>query len=249
LRFVRSRTFSSQRIAGGAFVLLLAVAAVFFPGFARGQQASASSGNDSFITAKTAQDQNLAAANQEDEDAVYKKSPAVRAVGKFLHLSPEHASIAFEDFNFLVLAGVILFYAVKLLPKFFRGRQEKISQQLQEARTATEEANERLHVVEERLGRLDQEIAQLRTRAEQEGAADEQRIKAAIEEERKKIVAATEHEINALSAAAESNLRKFAAELAVARASARLQLTESDDRTLVRDFSASVQNELQGRRN
>jgi F-type H+-transporting ATPase subunit b len=233
-------------------LLMVAMAAVAFPSYAKGQEApakgSSASGNsnDNFITPKTAQSENLAAADKEDEDAVYKKSDAVRAVGRVFHLSPEHASIAFEDFNFLILAAAVVYFGVKFLPKFFRGRKDKIAQQLQEARKATEEASERLQAVEERLGRLDQEIQELRTRAEQDSATDEQRIKASIEEERKRIVAASEHEIGALSAAAERNLRRFAA---VTRASARLQLTEKDDRTLVRDFSSGVNADLQGRRN
>jgi len=229
-------------------VFLLVLLGGVAPVAIHAQQPDASPASGNFMTPQTSQDQNLAAANQEDEDSVFKKSPTVRAVGHLLHLSPEHSAVLFEDFNFLILAVIIVFYAAKMLPKFFRSRQLKIDQQLLEARIATQEANERLHAVEERLGRLDSEIEELRTKAERDSAADEQRIKAAIEEERKKIVASTEHEIAALSTAAERSLRKFAAELAVARASARLHLTDEADRTLVRDFSASVA-DVQGRLN
>lgn len=250
----------SKSLLAAAFALMLFVSAS--PRLAIAQAAptakpapAQSTGNsrDNFITPKTAQDQNLAAADQEDEEAVYKKSPTVRAVGRVFHLSPEHASVAFEDFNFLILAVALVYLGAKYLPKMFRERQQKIDQQLVEARVATEEANERLLAVESRLGRLDKEIEELRARAEQESAGDEQRIKASIEEERRKIVAAAEHEIHAISLSAERNLRKFAAELAVARASAHLHVTEQEDRAMVRDFKpgdgAAVGKDLDRRRN
>jgi F-type H+-transporting ATPase subunit b len=61
-----------------------------------------------------------------------------------------------------------------------------------------------------------------------------------MEGEKEKIVASAEQEIAAAGAAAERSLRRFAAELAVDRASARLHLTEGDDRTLIQEFAASL---------
>jgi F-type H+-transporting ATPase subunit b len=236
------RRISLKRLSAMAPVLSIALIAASLMPRAFGQQSSASTGsNGSFITAKTAQSENIAAAQEEDETAVYKNSASVRAIGHLLHLSPRASSVVFEDFNFLILAGVIVVYGAKALPKFFRGRQEVIDKQLVEARAATEDANERLRSVEERLSRLDSEIAELRSRAEKESAADEQRIKESIEEERKKVVAAAEHEITAMSIAAERSLRNFGAELAIARASGRLTLTEQDDRAMIHDFGASLE--------
>ena len=60
----------------------------------------------------------MAAAEKEDDEAVYKKSASVRAIGRMLHLSPETSSVVFEDLNFVLLAGIVLFYAMKLLPGF-----------------------------------------------------------------------------------------------------------------------------------
>ena len=238
----------SRRLSLAAVVL---AAALFSMGPAFAQQpAPASSSDGSFMTAQTASSQNLPAAEQEDETAVYKKSPTVRAIGKALHLSPEAASSAFEYFNFVILAGGVLFFVIKLVPKAFRDRQSKIDEQLVEARTATEDANQRLKQVEERLGRLDHEIEELRKRAEQDGVGDEQRVKQSIEDERRKIVASAEQEIAAASATAERGLRKFAAELAMARAIGHLQVSETQDRELVHDFAVGLNGgELQERRN
>lgn len=198
----------------------------------------AKSGN--FISQKTASSQNLARAEQEDEEYVFKHSASVRAFGHLFHLSPEAASTLFWALNFLILVLFVGFFVVKALPKMFRERRQSIEKQLVEARVATERAQERLRVVEERLGRLDTEIAEVRERAEADSAGDEERTKVTIEEERKKIVASAEQEIAAAGAAAERRLRRFAAELAVERASARLSITEDDDRALVRDFSRGL---------
>ena len=243
-----SRRRSQLRSRAFGWLLLAALLSIV-PMSLHGQEATTGSSGTSAMTA-AANRQNEAGAEQADETAVYKKSASVRAIGRIFHLSPDAASASFEYFNFAILAGVILFYGVKLVPKMFRERQNKIDQQLVEARTATDEANARLKVVEDRLGRLDQEIEELRKRAEQEGAGDEQRIKQSIEEERRKIVAAAEQEISAASATAERGLRNFAAELAMARALGHLQLTEKQDRVLVQDFGAGLASaDLQERRN
>ena len=66
-----------------------------------------------------------------------------------------------------------------------------------------------------------------------------------MEDEKQKIVASAEQEIAAAGAAAERRLRRFAAELAVDRATSRLHLTEGDDRTLIQEFAASLGAEWQ----
>lgn len=244
-----SKSLSSVRLLLAGIVLAGAVAV---PHGMLAQQAAAQSQDQpagDFMTPQTQKSQNMAAAEQEDDEAVYKKSSSVRAIGRILHLSPEASSVAFEDFNFLLLAAIIVFYAAKLLPGFFRGRQQELDKHLTEARVATEEANERLLAVEKRLGRLDQEIEQLRAKAEQDGAADERRIRDSIEEERKKIVASAEQEIAAMASTAERSLRRFGAEIAIARAAGKLQLSEADDRTLIQDFGASLGPDLARRRN
>ena len=104
--------------------------------------------------------------------------------------------------------------------------------------------------VEERLSHLDSEIAAVREQAERDSANDEVRIRQTMEEEKNKIVRAAEQEIAAAGAAAERRLRRFAAELAVDRATSRLHLTEGDDRTLIQEFASSLgSNGNQGGRN
>ena len=198
----------------------------------------------------TANSQNLAKAEQEDEEYAFKHSDPVRAFAKMFHLSPEAASVFFWSLNAVLLFVFVGYFLVTGLPKAFRSRRQQLDRQIVEARVATEKAEERLRGVEERLSRLDSEIAAVREQAERDSAHDEIRIKQAMEDEKKKIVASAEQEIASAGAAAERRLRKFAAELAVDRATSRLHLTEGDDRTLIQEFASSLgSNGSEGGRN
>jgi F-type H+-transporting ATPase subunit b len=53
---------------------------------------------------------------------------------------------------------------MKVLPKTFRNRSTAIQKHLVDARTATEEATARLSSVEDRLSKLDDQIAAMRAR-------------------------------------------------------------------------------------
>jgi F-type H+-transporting ATPase subunit b len=203
-----------------------------------------------FINSKTASSQNLAKAEQEDEEYVFKHSKPVSAFARLFHLSPEVASGFFWAFNAVLLFVFVGYYLITGLPKAFRSRRQQLERQIVEARSATEKADERLRAVEERLSHLDSEIAAVREQAERDSANDEIRIRQTMEDEKKKIVTAAEQEIAAAGAAAERRLRKFAAELAVDRATSRLHLTEGDDRTLIQEFASSLgSNGSQGGRN
>lgn len=214
------------------------------------QPAAPAANNHTFVDSKTARSQNLAKAEEEDEEYVFKHSRPVSAFGRLFHLSPDVASGFFWALNAIILFVFIGYFLAKGLPKAFRSRRQQLQRQMVEARAATEKAEARLKSVEERLSRLDAEIAAVREQAERDSVQDEGRIRHAMEEEKRKIVDTAEQEISAAGAAAERRLRKFAAELAVDRATARLRLTEGDDRTLIQEFAASLgSNGRQGDRN
>jgi F-type H+-transporting ATPase subunit b len=209
------------------------------------QPASAqpTSSNGTFLTPQTAKSDNLAAAEQEDDSSVYRHSASVRAIGRWFHLDPEQAARTFEFLNFAILAGAVLFFVFKKMPGLLRERRESIQKQLADARTATEQANARLKAVEERFARLDQDIAAIRTQAEQESAAEEERIKASLEAERRRIISSAEQEIAAAASSARRDLKRFAAGLAVDRATTMISLNTEDDRSLVRQFAEEIRTE------
>ncbi len=104
---------------------------------------------------------------EEDENDAYRKSPAVVALGAKLGLNPDQSAMAFTVTNFVLLAVLVGWGLVKMLPKTLGDRNTAIQKHLVDARTATEEARARLATVEARLSKLDDEIAAMRSDAEQ----------------------------------------------------------------------------------
>jgi F-type H+-transporting ATPase subunit b len=172
-----------------------------------------------------------------DENDQYLHSPMVRKLGAMVGLNAEQAATTFTFLNFVVLAVLVGWFIVKSLPKTFRDRNTTIQKHLVDARTATEEASARLSTVEERLSKLDSQIAALRAQADKDSAADEQRIKASVEDEKQKILAAAEQEISAATALAQRQIQQYAAELAIDQAARKLVVSAETDRLLVQNFA------------
>ena len=177
--------------------------------------------------------------NQElrDENDEYRHSPAVQKLGALIGLNAEQAATAFTVFNFLVLLAGIAWLLLKTLPKAFRSRNSNIQKHLVDARTATEESSARLSSVEQRLSKLDEQIAAMRSQAEADGVRDERRIQASVEDEKKKILAAAEAEIQAATAMARREIQAYAADLAIDQAARKLVVTAETARLLVESFA------------
>ena len=173
----------------------------------------------------------------QDENDAYRKSPSVIKLGAMIGLNPDQSATAFEVANFVLLAGALGWAMGRMVPKMIRGRNTSIQKHLVDARTATEEARLRLSAVEERLAKLDGEIAQMRSHAEQEVGREEQRIKASVEDESKKILAAAEQEIAAATLHAQKLLQQHAADLAIEQAARKLVISAETDRLLVQSFA------------
>ena len=94
--------------------------------------------------------------------------------------------------------------------------------------------------VEGRLAQLDTQIASLRSQAESDLAAEEIRVRAAIEDERRKILAAADQEITAATAQARRQIQQYAAELAVDQAAKKLIISAETDRLLVQEFAGRL---------
>lgn len=177
----------------------------------------------------------------EDENAQFKRSPSVQLIAKLTGLSLEHAYWLCVMLNFAVIALVIIWLSKKNLPGMFRNRTASIQKAMEEARKASEEANRRLAGIESRLSKLDAEIGEMRAAAEKEAAAEEQRIKAAAEDDARKIVEASEQEITAVARAARRELTTFAADLAVSLAKKQIQVDAATDQRLIHNFAQQLQ--------
>jgi F-type H+-transporting ATPase subunit b len=239
---------SSNRIRPRSLLplVLMSITAVIVFGQAGSSRAAAQEPAQT-ITQNAAQSSNAGtqrSTEKADSTDVYRHSAPVRWTAKHLHVSVETAAKIFEDLNSGVVIAAIVIFLVRKLPVAFRQRREAIQTALVDARSATEQANERLTVVEERLSRLDSEIEAIRQQAERDGVQDEVRIKQSLEDERKRIVESAEHEIESAGVAAQRRLKQFAAELAIERATRDLRLTPEADRLLVSNFGKQLGSDL-----
>lgn len=176
----------------------------------------------------------------EDDTAQFKRSSAVKMVARFTGLDMEHAYWLCVVLNFAIVAGAIFWFSRKNLPGVFRNRTALIQKAMEEARQASADANRRLSDVEARLSRLGAEIAAMSAAGEKEAAAEEQRIKAAAEEDARRIVEGAGHEIDAAAKAARRDLTAFAADLAVSLAGKQIRVDEASDRALVSSFAQQL---------
>jgi F-type H+-transporting ATPase subunit b len=177
-----------------------------------------------------------AAKTEEQENDQYRHASVVQSLARFMHVDVETAARMFEIFNVSVVVLGIVIPLIRIMPKLLRKRSEKIRSDIEAARKTTEDANTRLSAVEAKLASLDQEIAKFRTEVEQQIVQDEQRGKAALEEESARIVASAEQEIGVAAAQARRSLRHFAADLAIDQAVKKLVLTPETDRALIAEF-------------
>ena len=232
------------RSKGGLFAWVLGLA-MMCGGAVSGAHAQApSASSDQKATQQNAEHRaandattNEASGAEVDENEAYEHSAMVKKIGGMLGMKTETAALVFEWTNFAVLALALGYFMVRALPKLFRARTSAIQKELSDARTATEAASIRLNSVEERLSHLDAQIAEMKSQAEKDSAADELRIKAQVEDEKKKILAAADQEIAAASLHAQRQLQRYAAELAIEQAAKKLEISAETDRLLVQEFA------------
>ncbi len=184
----------------------------------------------------------------EDETAQFRHSPSVHLLARITGLSDDGAFWLAVLINFVIVVGVVAWLWNKNVPAMFRNRTASIQKSIEEARSASEDANRRLADVEARLSRLDQEIAEMRAVSEREAAAEEERIKAATVEDARRIVESAEQEIAASAKAARRELGAYAADLAVSLAAKQIHVDAPVDQALVRRFAQQLSNGAPGKK-
>jgi len=175
-----------------------------------------------------------------EENAEFKESPSVKALARLVGLEPATMYQILVVANFLLIAFLIYWLARARVPEAFRARTREIQKNLEESRRASEDANRRLAEIEERLAKLDGEIGALRTAAEADARAEEERLRAQAEADKRKIVQGAEQEIEAAAGLARRGLKAFAADLAVALAEKKIKVDPETDKALVRDFAGQI---------
>jgi F-type H+-transporting ATPase subunit b len=155
----------------------------------------------------------------------------------------ERANEIFKWINFAIVAGLIAWVFLKLTPPFFRKNAENINSAITKATAAKAEADRQLRDAEEKLARLEQEVAHLRATAKREAAAEAERLRASTQSDIQKVGLAAKAEIEAAERAARLELKAIAANLAVDGAESLLakQLTPQAQVSLVTAFVKSLE--------
>jgi len=188
------------------------------------------------LSAATYEAEKTAERESDEENAQFKYSPSVRWIAKRLNGDPHVAYWVSLVINFGLMAA--FFYAIlkSRLPQAFRDRTFAIQKGIRDAEAASAEAARRLGKVEDRLAKLDAEVAGIRSEAERNAAEEENRIREAAEEDKQKVIAGAEAEISASARNARRDLKAYAASLAVDLAAHKIHIDENTDQALVHDF-------------
>jgi F-type H+-transporting ATPase subunit b len=171
-----------------------------------------------------------------EENAEFKYSAMVSKLGHVIGLDAHGMYWVSIAINFAVLAVFFWMLLKSKLPQMFRERTNAIQKALKEAQAASAEASRRLGEIEARLSKLDSEVSDIKAGAEREAAAEEERMRAAAEDDKRKVVDAAESEIAAIARSARHELKSFAAALAVDIAAKKIKVDDNTDRSLVRQF-------------
>jgi F-type H+-transporting ATPase subunit b len=212
-------------------VVLAALVAGVAPVGAAAQQAPAAQADQPDVHAGTSYSE-----EEKQNRAFLFDGKVVKWTAQKLNLPVETTAVFYEIVNFLILALAIIVPLLRFLPKYLRGRKDKLAGDLARARKVTEEANARLSAVEAKLSKLDEEIQKFRTEVEAEAEHDQARITGSLTEESKRIVETAEQEIGVAAAQARRGLRSFAAGLAIDQAAKQLKLTAETDSALIAEF-------------
>jgi len=180
--------------------------------------------------------------------AGHASSPAVAAILS----APEEAGgneeksetreLIFKTINFLILAGALAYLLRKPLGDFFGQRSAEIESGLEEGRKALAEAHARLSAVEEKLQRLDEEIAAFKATAQREMEAERQRMRETAEAEAQKLLESARARMETIARATKLDLKRFAAGEALKHAEAMIRgrLDDAAHRRLIDRFVAGL---------
>ena len=156
----------------------------------------------------------------------------------------EEPSMLWKWVNFGILAGALGYGIGKTAPGFFKSRSEEIQRGIADATKMRHEADERTAAMDKRMANLEAEIADLRTHAKSEIAAEAIRIGDETARLLAKIQVHAEQEIASAAKGATLQLKAYSAKLALELAEEKLRgrMTPANDRELIGDFLKGLKN-------
>jgi F-type H+-transporting ATPase subunit b len=135
--------------------------------------------------------------------------------------------------NFLIFAFLFVRLAGGPVGSFFSGRSESVARELEEARRLTAEANEKQAEYEERLRKIDDELADLRTQMIRSGEKERDRLVAEARDKAERMRRDAELAIEQRIRALRADLTRETVEAALQQATKLLEAkmtTEDQDR-------------------
>ena len=139
--------------------------------------------------------------------------------------------------NLAVFAGGLAYVLIKKvkLGEAFKTRRETIKQELAKAQQERDAALTQLKAVEERLARLDSEVATIQEQSNREASDERERIAKATEVEIAKLGEQAKRDIESAGKTAKHELRNYAAETSVRLAEEiiRREMRPEDDARLI----------------
>jgi len=152
--------------------------------------------------------------------------------------------------NFLILAGLIGYFAAKVGGPALAGRAKEIKEGLAAGEKAKAEADARAREVEKKLATLGTEVSSLRAAALAERDREAARIKQDFEREIDRIRHQADMEIDAAGKTAKLELQRHTAKLAVelAEQKIRARMTPEVQSSLIQGFVADFRKSAEGER-
>jgi F-type H+-transporting ATPase subunit b len=138
--------------------------------------------------------------------------------------------------NLAVFVAALVFVLKKAnLQEAFRARRESIKRELAQAQQERDAAVAKLKEVEERLARLDAEVAAVKAQSQREAEEERERIAQATEIEIAKLSETAQREITRAAKTAKHELRRYTAEQTVRLAEViiRREMRPEDDARLI----------------
>ncbi len=169
------------------------------------------------------------------------RSPRLLLAAPFLNLYPLllagggiHPGIS-KAVNLAIFLGFLYLVLRKPVRKFFSERLAQVRATLEQAAKEKNAASAKMAELDDRLSRLDAELAEIRIQAQREAAAERERMNQLAQHDQEKLRLMAEREVEAAKQIALADLREFAANQAVdlAEQMIRRELKPEDDARLL----------------
>lgn len=140
-----------------------------------------------------------------------------------------------QTINLVAFLGLLVWLLRRPIAQFFGSRQKDVAETVKRAESDRSRAEALAKEIDDRLARIEGEIAALRAHALEQAEAEEKEIAARAAEEAERVAARSRAELDARVRSARNELTAYAADLAVelARDLVKKNVTPEDEKRLL----------------